>query len=100
MGTGSDTEHAYRNTEHEPIRNRFLARIMGKLLRRKEKEMRLTVGKITGTDQTNATIEVKTEPYGVTVEIGGWEYNEAVISLTKKEAKELRKLLKEAINAK
>lgn len=71
---------------------------MGELLRREEKEMRLTVGKINGTDQTNSTIEVRTEPYGVSVEIGGWEHNEAVISLTKKEAKQLRKLLKEAIN--
>lgn len=81
---------------------------MGELLRREEKEVNdklwrspstVLVGKITGSDQTHSTIEVMTESYGVTVEIGGWEGNEALISLTKEEAKKLRKILKEAIDA-
>jgi hypothetical protein len=55
------------------------------------------IGSITSSDQTGSDIEVLTEPYGVTVEIGSWGGNEGLISLTKDEAKELRKLLKKAI---
>lgn len=60
----------------------------------------LPVGTITSADQTGSAIEVLTEPFGVTVEIeGGWPGNDGLISLTKDQAKELRKLLKKAIDA-